>query len=106
VYRYIEHLRRLRKDLEENLENYLRSLRDLARRYGGRVYVFGSYVRGERIGASDVDVLIEVPDSVNRLEVLHEARKLVPNRRVEIHVLNESDAQLFKKVIKYYREVG
>ena len=48
----------------------------------------------------------QVPDSVNRLEVLHEARKLVPNRRVEIHVLNESDAQLFKNVIKYYREVG
>jgi len=35
VYRYIEHLKKLRKDLEENLENYLRSLRDLARKYGG-----------------------------------------------------------------------
>jgi len=54
---------------------------------------------------SDVDVLIEVPDGVDRLEVLHEARKLVPDRKVEVHVLNESDTQLFKSIIKHYREV-
>ncbi len=106
MYRYLEYLKRYKKDLEENLRNYLRIIKDVASKYGGRAYIFGSYVKSEDIGASDVDILIEVPDEVNRLEVLHEVRKTIQNRKIEIHVLNESDAQYFKKLIKYYREIN
>jgi predicted nucleotidyltransferase len=63
-------------------------------------------LKGEYIAASDVDVLLEVPDSVDRLQVLHEARRLVKNRRIELHVLNHSDAEEFKKIIKEYKEIS
>lgn len=106
MHRYYEYLKRTQKNLAENLEKYLKALRDLAERYGGKAYVFGSYIKGEYIAASDIDVLIEIPDSVDRLQVLHEARRLVPNRRVEIHVLNYSDAEVFKRLIKDYKEIS
>ena len=103
--RYLDYLKKTRRDLEENLEHYIKLLCELAEKYNGRVYVFGSYIRGECIGASDVDILVEIPDNINRLQVLHEARKLVSNRRVEIHVLNSSDAEIFKRIVRYYSEV-
>jgi predicted nucleotidyltransferase len=105
MHRYIEYLKRTKRDLEENLDKYLKELENLAKKNGGKIYLFGSYALQKSIGASDVDVLIEIPDSIDRLEVLHEARKLVPNRRIEIHVLNESDALVFKNLIKYYRSI-
>jgi predicted DNA-binding antitoxin AbrB/MazE fold protein len=97
MHRYIEHLKRTKKDLEENLEKYLEELKKLATEKGGRLHIFGSFALGKSIGASEVDVLIEIPDCVDRFEVLHEARKLVTNRRFEttnrmgkvIEVLNE-----------------
>ena len=106
MHRYFKYLRESKRDLEENLEKYLKALRGLATRYNGRLYIFGSYLKGDYIAASDVDVLIEVPDSVDRLQVLHEARRLVQNRRIEIHVLNRSEAELFKRIIKEYKEVA
>lgn len=104
--RYIEYLKRVRRDLEENFDEYLKRLAELSRKYGGKAYLFGSYVKKQWVGASDVDILIEIPDNIDRLSVLHEARKLVPNRRIEIHVLNKSDAEIFKQIIKEYREVS
>ncbi|MCC6009652.1 MAG: nucleotidyltransferase domain-containing protein [Fervidicoccaceae archaeon] len=106
MHRYFEHLKKSKKDLEENIDKYLSELRKLATIYKGRLYIFGSYLKGEYIAASDVDVLLEVPDSVDRLQVLHEARRLVKNRRIELHVLNHSDAEEFKKIIKEYKEIS
>ena len=106
MHRYIEYLKKVKKDLEENFEEYLRRLAELSRKYGGKLYLFGSYAKKQHVGASDVDILIEIPDNVDRLSVLHEARKLVPNRKIEIHVLNKSDAEVFKNIIKEYLEVS
>ena len=103
MHRYLDHLRRRRRDLEENLNRYLELLREPAERYGGRAYLFGSRVTGEALPSSDVDVLIVVPDHVDGLRVLHEARRLVPNTLVEIHVLNQSDAKEFMKLVKKLR---
>lgn len=103
--KYVEYLRRRRKDLENNLDGYLRMLKELATDYNGKLYVFGSYIRGEAIALSDIDVLLEIPDNIDRLEVLHKARKLVPNSKIEIHVLNKKDAEEFKKIIKKYVEI-
>jgi len=97
VYKYFDYLKNTKRDLDENIQKYLMALRDLAKKYNGRAYVFGSYIKGENICASDIDVLLEIPDDIDRLSVLHEARKLVSNRRIEIHVLNKSDAEVFKK---------
>jgi len=103
--RYIEFLRRRRRDLEENLGRYLRELKELAERYGGRAYLFGSLLLGEAIAASDVDVLLEIPDGVDRLAVLREARHRVPNTLVEIHVLNASEAEVFKRLVKKVKQL-
>ncbi len=84
--------------MDRNLEMYLLRLSVLAWRYGGRAYIFGSRVRGDALPSSDV--LIVVPDGVDRLEVLHEARRLVPNTLVDIHVLNVDDAVVFMKMIE------
>jgi predicted nucleotidyltransferase len=100
MHRYLEVLRRYQEDLERNLDRYLKALREVAEKYGGRAYLFGSYLRGERIAASDVDVLLEVPQGADRFEVLHEARRRAPNPKLEIHVLNESEAWLFKRLVK------
>ena len=103
--RYLDLLWRRRRDLEENLEKYLRLLRDLAEKHGGKAYLFGSRLRGDALPSSDVDILIVVPDNVDRLQVLHEARKLVSNTLIQIHVLNEKDAQLFIKIIKNIKPI-
>jgi predicted nucleotidyltransferase len=105
MYRHIEYLKRTRKDLEENLEKYLSALKSLAEKNGGKAYIFGSYLRGENIAASDIDILIEIPDNIDRLSVLHEARKVASNTRIEIHVLNKKDAEIFKQLIKEYKEI-
>ena len=105
MLRYYRLLKAKIEDLNANLDSYLERLKGLAERYKGRVYIFGSTLRGRAIAASDVDVLIEVPDSVDRLEVLHEARRLVPNTKVEIHVLNISDAKEFKKLVKTLKPI-
>lgn len=105
MHKYIDYLRKQKRDLEENLENYLKALKDLAAKYNGKLYIFGSYIKGEAIAASDVDILIEIPDDVDRLKVLHEARKITPNTKVEMHVLNKEDAEIFKKIIKNYVEI-
>lgn len=104
--RYVEYLRRRRRDLEGNLDRYLNILKELVGRYGGKLYLFGSRVKGNALVSSDLDVLLEIPDGVDRLKVLHEVRRAIPNSMVEIHVLNESDAQIFRKLIKEYREVA
>jgi predicted nucleotidyltransferase len=77
VNRYFKILEGVEKGLEENLEKYIEALRGLATRYSERLYIFGSYLKCYYTTASGVDLLIEVPDSVDRPQVLHEARRLV-----------------------------
>lgn len=94
-----------RRDLEENLDKYLKLLQDLARKYNGRAYLFGSRIKGEALPSSDVDVLLVIPDNVDRLQVLHKARRLVPNTLIEIHVLNENDVEVFAKLVKELKPI-
>ncbi len=105
MLRYLDYLKILREDLEKNLEKYLEVIKSIAKRYGGKAYIFGSYIKGGYIAASDIDILIEVPNNVDRLQVLHKIRRLVPNTKIEIHVLNKSDAEEFKKIIKVFKEL-
>lgn len=105
MHRYFEYLKKSKKDLEENIEKYLKTLKTIAEKHNGKAYIFGSYLKGGYTAASDIDILIEIPDNVDRLRVLHEARKHVQNRKIEIHILNKSDAEIFKQLIKIYKEI-
>ena len=82
------------------MDKYLKLLRELAERYRGEAYIFGSRLKGEALPSSDIDILIVVPNNVDRLKVLHEARRLAPNTLIEIHILNEDDAKIFMKLVK------
>ena len=97
---YLELLRERNRDLEARLHEYLAALKDLAEALGGAAYLFGSAARGEAIAASDVDVLIEVPDHADPLQVMLIARRLAPNRKIEIHVLRHSEAETLKRLAK------
>lgn len=77
----------------------------LAERHGGRAYLYGSRARGDALPSSDVDVLIVVPNNVDRLKVLHQARRLVPNTLVEINVLNEDEAVIFMRLVKTVKPI-
>jgi predicted nucleotidyltransferase len=103
--KYLEYLKMLRDDLEQNLDKYLDAIKCVAQRYGGKAYIFGSYIKGGYIAASDIDILVEMPENIDRLQVLHEIRRLAPNTKIEIHVLNKSDAEEFKKIIKVFKEL-
>ncbi|MCC6016670.1 MAG: nucleotidyltransferase domain-containing protein [Desulfurococcaceae archaeon] len=105
MHRYLEYLKMLRVDLEKNLEKYLEIIRNAAQRYEGKAYIFGSYVKGDYIAANNVDIPVEVPDDVDRLQVLHEIRRLVLNTEIQIHVLNKTDAEEFKKIIEIFKEL-
>ena len=101
MHRYIEVevRRRYIRDLQENLHKYLNILKELAQQYGGKAYIFGSRARGNALPSSGVDIPIVIPDNVDRLKVLHEARKKIRNPLIDIHVLNESDAKTFIKLL-------
>jgi predicted nucleotidyltransferase len=44
----------------------------LAERYGVKeIGIFGSYVRGEQKGNSDVDVLVDFTESISLLDFIH-----------------------------------
>jgi predicted nucleotidyltransferase len=105
MHRYLEYLKMLRVDLEKKLEKYLEIIRNAAQRYEGKAYIFGSYVKGDYIAANNVDIPVEVPNDVDRLQVLHEIRRLVPNTEIQIHVLNKTDAEEFKKIIEIFKEL-
>jgi len=93
------------RDLRENLGAYLDHIRRVAEEHGGVAYLFGSALKGGWIAASDVDILVEVPDDVDRISVLLKIRKVVKNPKVEVHVLNRRDSEAFKRLIGELRRV-
>ncbi len=98
-------LEEMNKDFEKNKEKYFRKIREIAEKYNGKAYIFGSYLRGESLAGSDVDVLVVVPENVDRLKVLFELRKEIKNRKFEFHVLNKKEGKLFLKLIGEYMEI-
>ncbi len=93
------------EDYTRNKSIYLAEIKRIAEAHGGKAYLFGSEARGEAIAASDVDILVEIPDQEDRLTVLLELRKSIRNTKLEFHVLNKADTAIFKRLIKYYVEI-
>ncbi|GGP19965.1 hypothetical protein GCM10007981_05800 [Thermocladium modestius] len=96
---------RKNEDYRRNRSTYLAEIKRIAEAHGGKAYLFGSEAKGEAIAASDVDILVEIPDQEDRLMVLLELRKSIRNTKFEFHILNETDAAIFKRLIKYYVEI-
>lgn len=76
------------------------------------VYVFGSVVKGEAVGGSDVDILIvskHLPkDGIKRAEIkvrVEELSNLPPYHPLEFHFVDEEEAEWYFKRVKELREV-
>jgi predicted nucleotidyltransferase len=87
-----------------------RQLREIAARHGIRLIVqFGSTVAGSTHPRSDVDLgvlLAEPPGSLRQLaELRADLQALVPDREVDLAVLNRADPLFLKKVIERCRLV-
>lgn len=83
-------------------------LDEIARRHGIELIVqFGSSVTGQMHPASDVDVAVlfrHAPESYSGLgEVEADLQSLVPERRVDLGVLNHADPLFLKQVMDHAR---
>lgn len=94
------------RDFEMNKEVYFERIRETVKKFNGKAFLFGSYLKGEAIASSDVDVLIVVPSGVKRIEVLKELTTKISNPRFEFHVIHEDEAELYYKFFKPFRELA
>ncbi|MGC8932752.1 MAG: nucleotidyltransferase domain-containing protein [Candidatus Methanodesulfokora sp.] len=110
---YVEILMR-RAEMVRNWREHARAIAEAARSVlpGSKIYVFGSVVRGESTGGSDVDILIvsnEVPESNlerARMKVMIEERLGLPlYHPFELHLVKEEEAKLYFKRIKEFVEL-
>jgi predicted nucleotidyltransferase len=113
---FVELLRRRaeeRRRIVENLEEYLRRVRDAARELDpdARVYLFGSYARGTPRPDSDVDILIvsdayggEARRAVEM--ILHITERVGGVGVFELHVATREEFEnWYRRLIDTYREI-
>jgi predicted nucleotidyltransferase len=63
----------------------------LAEKYGIReIGIFGSYVRGEQMQKSDVDVLVDFSDSISLLDFIHLENELSDLLGVKVDLVMKS----------------
>jgi len=106
MHEYLDYLEKREKDFQMRKKEYFEEIAQIAKRFGGKAYVFGSYIKGESLPGSDVDVLVIVPNNVDRLQVLYELREKIRNRKLEFHVLNEDEGILFLSMLDKYIELN
>lgn len=77
-----------------------------------RIYVFGSVIKGEATGGSDVDILVvsrNIPKSgIERAEIkvkIEELSNLPLYHPFEFHLVNEEEAKLYFNRVKELEEI-
>lgn len=101
----LEYLKKENEDFEKNKEKYFEKIKEICKKYEAEAYLFGSYLKGEALAGSDVDVLIVIPKKFNRIEVLLELRKNIRNRKFEFHVIYNEEKSIYLKFIKDFLRV-
>ncbi|MBB5254766.1 nucleotidyltransferase domain-containing protein [Sulfurisphaera ohwakuensis] len=105
MFEYYRKLEEEEKDFQQNKEKYFKIIVEIAKKYGGKAYLFGSRLKGTAIASSDVDILVEIPCNIYWLDVLSELMKSIKNPKFEFHVYCGKEAEEFKKLIKEYKEL-
>ncbi|MEM1525313.1 MAG: nucleotidyltransferase domain-containing protein [Nitrososphaerales archaeon] len=77
------------------------------------VYIFGSVVKNEIVGGSDIDILIISKsiqkENLERVKIkrkIEELTNLPPYHPFEFHIVNEDEAKLYFKKIKELKRVN
>ncbi|BDB98041.1 nucleotidyltransferase domain-containing protein [Saccharolobus caldissimus] len=102
---YNKRLREINEDFKKNKDKYFKIISEIAKKYKGKAYLFGSQIKGTAIASSDVDVLIEIPCNVYWLTVLSELMREIRNPKFEFHIHCGKEAEELKKLIKDYIEL-
>ncbi len=105
MFEYYRKLEEINKDYEENKKKYFKKISQIAKKYNGKAYLFGSQLKGNAIASSDVDILVEIPRNIYWLKVLNELRRRIRNPKFEFHVHYENEAEEMKRLIKDYIEI-
>ena len=95
MHEYLDYLDKRERDFEKNKKRYFKKISEIAEKHGGKAYIFGSYVKGESLPGSDIDILVIIPKEANRIKVLNELRMEIPNTKFEFHVLHEEEGKYF-----------
>jgi len=105
MYEYYKRLKKINEDFVENREKYFLIIKEIVKKYEGKAYLFGSFLKGSAIAASDIEILIEIPNNVYWADVLNELKSKINNPKFEFHVYNKEEAEIIKKLIKDYKEI-
>ncbi len=84
------------EDLRRNAEKYIQLAKDIGRRYNAKVFIAGSYGTEKFSKASDLDVVLVVPNKNLIDKLLIELRRKIRNSRVNFHVITEDEKILYK----------
>lgn len=98
-----------RAEMVKNWRKYVNSIVEAAKAVlpGSKIYVFGSVIKGESTGGSDVDILI-VSEGISgnnleraRIKVkIEELSNLPLYHPFELHLINEEEGEWYFKRIK------
>ncbi len=112
--KYVDILAR-RAEIVRKWREYTAKVAEAARKVlpDSRVYVFGSVVKGEATGGSDIDVLIvskSMPKSnLERAGIklrIEELAGLPPYHPFELHLADEKEAEWYFRRVKELEEVA
>ena len=99
----LEERLKLIEDFKKNQVKYFRNIKKISRKYNGKSYLFGSFVKKKFYGGSDIDVLVFIPHLTRKKKwkILEELKdKVNRNPIFEFHVVGEDEFSLYKKFIK------
>lgn len=88
----LELIKEEKEKFEKKKEKYLDSIREIAKKYGIRAYIFGSRIKNQSISSSDLDILLVIPKNLwkERWKIYDEVKRACEdNIFVEIHIVSE-----------------
>jgi poly(A) polymerase Pap1 len=86
------------EDLIRNAKKYIKLSKKIGEKYGRRVFTSGSFGTKKFSLASDLDIVIVIPDEKLREKILIEIRKKIKNPKVNFHIITKDFLHLYKKI--------
>jgi poly(A) polymerase Pap1 len=86
------------EDLIKNAKKYIKLSKKIGKKYGCRVFTSGSFGTKKFSLASDLDIVIVIPDEKLREKILIELRKKIKNSKVNFHIITKDFLHLYKKI--------